>query len=172
MGGGPGPTGPSKADRDLRKEEMRMQQAQFNMQMAQQAQMAQLQQQQAEQARQDAMADRKRIEEQQRQAAIEGQNASAAQLRRQQESKAQQELSAVSNAQTIADQQKKEEERQAALNAGAQATGAGYNLNAARKQALVGMGGTPNLPATEANQATSSNVFTMPKTTGLQFGGT
>ena len=64
MGGGP--SGPSKsqiqAEQGLRKEEMQMQQAQFNKQMAQQAQMAQLQQQQAEQARQDAMADRKRIE--------------------------------------------------------------------------------------------------------------
>jgi len=116
--------------------------------------------------------ERQRLEEQQKQAAIESQNASAAQLRRQQESKAQQELSAVSSAQTMADQQKQEQERQAALTAGAQATGAGYNLGAARQRALYGMGGTPNLPTTESNQPTASNVFSMPKTTGLQFGGT
>jgi hypothetical protein len=72
----------------------------------------------------------------------------------------------------MADQQKQEQERQAALSAGAAATGAGYNLNAARQRALYGMGGTANLPTTEANQPTTTNVFTMPKTTGLQFGGT
>jgi hypothetical protein len=72
----------------------------------------------------------------------------------------------------MSDQQKQEQERQAALTAGAQATGSGYNLNAVRQKALVGMGNTANLPTTESNQPTASNVFSLPKTTGLQFGGT
>lgn len=173
MGGSPkGPsTSQIKADYALREKEMQMQQAQFNQQMAQQAQMMKLQQKQAEQGRLDAITERQKIEEQQRQSAIEGQNAAAAMLRRQQESKAQQDLSAISSAQTMADQQKQEQERQAALSAGAQATGAGYNLNASRQKTSAGMQGIPNFPTAEVNQPTSSNIFSLPKTTGLQFGG-
>jgi hypothetical protein len=56
--------------------------------------------------------------------------------------------------------------------AGTAATGGGYNLGAARQKALVDMGATANLPTTEANKPTASNAFALPKTTGLQFGGT
>ena len=74
--------------------------------------------------------------------------------------------------------EKAEQERQAAMAAGAQATGAGaYNINAARQKALVDLGAMAgSLPATEANRGTggtqqSSNIFALPSTTGLQFGG-
>jgi len=56
--------------------------------------------------------------------------------------------------------------------AGTTAIGGGYNLGAARQKALVNLGATANIPTTEANKPTSSNVFGLPKTTGLQFGGT
>jgi hypothetical protein len=198
---GGGSQGPSKsqlkAEQDMHNAELQMQQAMFNAQMTQQMEMMRIQQQQAEQARLDAiaerdliMADQNRVLEEQKaesarlealqvQAAIEAQNTSAQELRRQGEQKALDALSATSSAQQIADQAKKEKELQASMTAGTQATGAGaYNINASQQKSLVDLGAMAGtLPTTVANKGVggtsqTSNIFQLPNTTGLQFGGT
>jgi hypothetical protein len=166
MGGAP--SGPSRAqieaEQKLRLKEMQMDRAMFNEQMTQQMKIYKDQKNAYE-------AERKRIEQQQKQAAIESANAAAQQLRIQQESKAQEGLSALSNTQQISDQNKLEQEKQAQMTAGTIATGGGYNLGATRQKALFDMGAMPNLPTTEANNPTANNAFVLPKTNMLQFGG-
>lgn len=140
----------------------------------------------------------KRAAEEQKQAAIRSEDTAAAQRVTQSQTAASEALARMNTEQQLSDEaaKKKLEDEYAA--AGMAATGGGYDYNKARQEALGNLGSaSPYLSATAYNLAaspsmmnpalttagtinegfggtknkTNQNVFTLPNTQGLSFGG-
>jgi hypothetical protein len=134
--------------------------------------MVYLQQQQVQQAQQAAAS-----AEAQRQALMQSQIQAGAQAELAGEQTAKQGLATAGSMQSIRDANALQSAQTAASTAGQQATGGGFDLNAARQQALTNLGaGTSMIPQTPANispmgQPQAANMFSLPKTSDLKFGG-
>jgi hypothetical protein len=134
--------------------------------------MVYLQQQQAQQAAQAAAS-----AEAQKQALIQSQIQAGAQAELAGEQAAKQQLATAGSMQSIRDANALQSAQTAASAVGQQATGGGFDVNAARQQALTNLGtGSSMLPQTPANVASmgqpkASNIFSLPKSSDLKFGG-
>ena len=161
-----------------------------------QAQMAQ-QAQQFKDAQKLALDAEERARVTQEEAALRAENVGAGQMMQQSFSNAQSNLANLEAQQQLQDQQSKDTAAQQYAAAGASATGGGYDINAAREQALKNLGAASGtLPSTVANQGSMynarnpamntaagyanmgaggtsqrQNVFTLPQAKNLTFGG-
>lgn len=128
--------------------------------------------------------------EAQRQALIQSQIASGQQSQLQSEQAAKQDLATAGSMQSIRDANALLASQQAQATAGQQATGGGFDVNAAQQEALANMGAAQGmLPTTAANVmspatpvnpvmsgfagqgAKKSNMFSLPQSSDLKFGG-
>lgn len=157
--------------------------------MAMMMAMMQMQMQAAQQAAAQAA-------EAQRQAAIRAEDSAAEQRMTQSQQSAVDTLKRMESTQNIEDASKKTAYQKEQEAAGLSATGGGYDINAARNAALANLGAaSTTLPATAANLAANpqianpamttaasinqgsggttqrSNLFTLPSTKNLVFGG-
>lgn len=140
------------------------------------------------QSQQDAQA--AAAAEAQRQALIQSQIASGQQSQLQSEQAAKQDLATAGSMQSIRDANALLASQQAQATAGQQATGGGFDINAAQQEALANMGAAQGmLPTTAANVipsttpvnpvlsrfagqgAKKSNMFSLPQSSDLKFGG-
>lgn len=129
-----------------------------------------------------------RAEKAQREAAIRAEDVAAENRVAQGERGASQALSRLEDIQGLEDQAKADEAKQLAESTGLAATGGGYDVNAAREEAMKNLGmsssalpqtpfnlaastKTYNPAATTAGQEKRQNLFQLPDTTGLIFGG-
>lgn len=130
--------------------------------------------------------------EAQRQALIQSQMASGAQAEQMGESAAQQQLATMGSMQSIRDANALLAAQQAQATAGQQATGGGFDFNKSREEALANLGAASGmLPTTAVNAPTTSvnpalaglvnqgagaaakkaNMFSLPSSSDLKFGG-
>jgi hypothetical protein len=128
--------------------------------------------------------------EAQRQAFLNSQIAAGQQSRIQGEQAAKQDLATAGSMQSIRDANALQASQQAQATAGQQATGGGFDVNAAQQEALANMGAARGmLPTTAANVmspatavnpvmsgfagqgAKKSNMFSLPQSSDLKFGG-
>jgi hypothetical protein len=128
--------------------------------------------------------------EAQRQAFLNSQIAAGQQSRIQGEQAAKQDLATAGSMQSIRDANALQSFQQAQATAGQQATGGGFDVNAAQQEALANMGAARGmLPTTAANVmspatpvnpvmsgfagqgAKKSNMFSLPQSSDLKFGG-
>lgn len=147
--------------------------------------MVYLQQQQTLQAQQAAAS-----AEAQRQALIQSQIQSGAQAELAGEQAAKQQLATAGSMQSIRDANALAASKLASSESAQQATGGGFNVNAAQQDALSNLGaaqgmipttaanmtGIPsmsqsNLAASQFPKAKKSNIFSLPKTSDITFGG-
>lgn len=161
-----------------------------------QAQMAQ-QARQFKDAQNIALDAEERARVAQEEAALRAENVGAGQMMQQSFTNAQSNLANLEAQQQLQDQQSRDAASQQYAAAGASATGGGYDINAAREQALKNLGAAVGtLPSTVANQSAmynsrnpamntaasyantgaggtsqSQNVFTLPQAKNLTFGG-
>jgi len=131
-----------------------------------------------------------RAEKAQRDAAIRAEDTAAEQRVLQGAGGAQQALSRMESMQGLEDTAKLDQQRQQDLGTGLAATGGGYDVNKAREEAMMNLGmASSALPQTPYNLAASTrlynpamttagqqteqrqNLFTLPDTSGLIFGG-
>lgn len=185
MGGGP--SGPSKGQLQAQRAQetalMQMQQNMMQQQMAAQQSMldAQL-----------AAAERQRLAAEQaaKEAATQAQSTAAQQAAAQNMQTVGQQISGKNTMQELADRQARER-YQKAMTTGAENVTGGFDLAAAKQSALTNLGAASGtLPQTRANvigsmaavnpamttaatnEPTRQNLFNLPSTTGLTFGGT
>lgn len=165
------------------------------------AMMMQLLKQQSEQAAASQRAAEeaaKRAAEEQKQAAIRAEDTAAAQRMTQSQTAASETLARMNTEQKLSDEASKKKLDEDYAAAGMSATGGGFDYNKARQEALGNLGAaSPYLSATAYNIAaspsmtnpalttagminegfggsknkTNQNVFTLPNTQGLSFGG-
>jgi len=128
--------------------------------------------------------------EAQRQALIQSQIVSGQQSQLQGEQSAKQDLATANSMQAIRDANALLASQQAQATAGQQATGGGFDVNASQQEALANIGAAQSmLPTTPANvmapatpvnpvlsgfagqNAKKSNIFSLPKSSDLKFGG-
>lgn len=126
--------------------------------------------------------------EAQRQALIQSQIASGSMLQKQSETSALQGLAQEATMQRMHDASALGAEKQAETTAAQQATGGGFDVNAAQQEALANMGASRGMlpttaanvagipPATPVNPAMAqlpkkANLFSLPKTSDIRFGG-
>ena len=123
--------------------------------------------------------------EAQRQAILQAQLASSQQMAQQGEQQAAQQLATANSMQSIRDANALLASKQAQSQAGQQATGGGFDVNASRQQALTNLGATsgmiPTTPSNFMDQYQSNpaamglskkaNTFSLPQTSDLKFGG-
>jgi hypothetical protein len=128
--------------------------------------------------------------EAQRQALMQSQIVSGQQSQLQGEQSAKQDLATANSMQAIRDANALLASQQAQATAGQQATGGGFDVNEAQQEALANMGAAQSmLPTTPANvmapatpvnpvfsgfagqNAKKSNIFSLPKSSDLKFGG-
>jgi hypothetical protein len=168
------------------------------------AMIALIQSQMAQQAEQFAAAQKAALEAEERatkaqeEAALRAENVSASEKMQQSFTNAQSNLANLEARQQLEDAQAQETAAQQYAAAGAAATGGGYDINAAREEALKNLGAASGtLPSTAANRAAMAagsnpamttaasqlanmgaggsaqrqNVFTLPQAKNLTFGG-
>jgi len=142
------------------------------------------------QAQQDAQI--AQAAEAQRQALLQSQLAAGAQAEQMGESAAQQQLATMGSMQSIRDANALLAAQQAQATAGQQATGGGFDFNKSREEALANLGAAGgmlpttavNAPATSVNPALAglvnqgartaakkANMFSLPSSSDLKFGG-
>ena len=130
--------------------------------------------------------------EAQRQALLQSQIAAGAQAEQMGESAAQQQLATMGSMQSIRDANALLAAQQAQATAGQQATGGGFDFNKSREEALANLGAAAGmLPSTYSNAPTTSvnpalaglvnqgagaaakkaNMFSLPSSSDLKFGG-
>jgi hypothetical protein len=128
--------------------------------------------------------------EAQRQALMQSQIVSGQQSQLQGEQSAKQDLATANSMQAIRDANALLASQQAQATAGQQVTGGGFDVNEAQQEALANMGAAQSmLPTTPANamapatpvnpvlsgfagqNAKKSNIFSLPKSSDLKFGG-
>jgi len=130
--------------------------------------------------------------EAQRQALLQSQLAAGAQAEQMGESSAQQQLATMGSMQSIRDANALLAAQQAQATAGQQATGGGFDFNKSREEALANLGAAGGmLPTTAVNAPTTSvnpaltglvnqgagaaakktNMFSLPSSSDLKFGG-
>lgn len=128
--------------------------------------------------------------EAQRQALMQSQIVSGQQFQLQGEQAAKQDLATANSMQAIRDANALLASQQAQATTGQQATGGGFDVNAAQQEALANIGAAQSmLPTTPANvmapatpvnpvlsgfagqNAKKSNIFSLPKSSDLKFGG-
>jgi hypothetical protein len=150
---------------------------------------------QMRQNKEEAARARRETDLSQRNAMIEAQNQQASMLAREGSQRAQQSISGMNALKAAEDAAARQRSSMAAQSAGAAATGAGYDVNAARQNALANLGAASGiLPSTGANISNPTmvnpamttagmanqgvggttqrtNQFATPSASGLTFGG-